>query len=236
MPDCEIVEWNEDNTNLSFCPFLMEAYAAKKWAFVSDVVRLMAVYEHGGIYMDTDVLLKNSFSKYMEYDAFFFFQDYEHINTGMGFGAAKGNSLVGEMLNRYREIAFSPDNLLAIACPIINTSVVEQAFPEFHAKCENQLIRNTAFIGIEYWNDAHHFGEFSWMSEEQRYALRFAKKKHGAWAIKKIFRNPNIFYFLKQHHMGGISKVYSFLVFDFVDYGTLYWIVRLFQKFKSIFR
>ena len=58
-PDYEIVEWNEDNFDIDACPlYVRQAYAAKKWAFVTDYVRLKLIYEHGGIYMDTDVELK----------------------------------------------------------------------------------------------------------------------------------------------------------------------------------
>lgn len=73
MPDWEIIEWNEDNTDLSCCAFAEEAYKCKKWAFVSDFVRLKAVYECGGIYLDTDVELYESFENLINNNAFMFF-------------------------------------------------------------------------------------------------------------------------------------------------------------------
>ena len=54
-PDYEIIEWNESNFDINCCAYVKEAYEAKKWAFVTDYVRLYALYHHGGIYMDTDV-------------------------------------------------------------------------------------------------------------------------------------------------------------------------------------
>ena len=54
-PDYEINEWNETNFDVHCMPFVEQAYEAKKYAFVSDVARLIVVYEQGGIYMDTDV-------------------------------------------------------------------------------------------------------------------------------------------------------------------------------------
>ena len=54
-PDYEIVEWNETKINLSALPlYVQQAYAAQKWAFVADYVRLIALYKNGGIYLDTD--------------------------------------------------------------------------------------------------------------------------------------------------------------------------------------
>lgn len=57
-PDFELVEWNESNSPLEDNHFVKEAFAKKKWAFVSDYVRSKVMYEHGGIYMDTDMELK----------------------------------------------------------------------------------------------------------------------------------------------------------------------------------
>ena len=54
-PNYRIIEWNEDNFEIESTQWTKEAYAVKKYAFVSDYVRLKVLYEHGGIYMDTDV-------------------------------------------------------------------------------------------------------------------------------------------------------------------------------------
>lgn len=53
-PDFKIIEWNENNFNIESSRFCYEAYKAKKWAFVSDYVRLKVLYEYGGVYLDTD--------------------------------------------------------------------------------------------------------------------------------------------------------------------------------------
>ena len=56
-PDYEIVCWNEENFDITQNRYAKEAYEAGKWAFVSDYVRLKVLFEHGGIYLDTDVEL-----------------------------------------------------------------------------------------------------------------------------------------------------------------------------------
>ena len=59
-PDYQIKIWNEDSFDVSSNAFTKEAYEEKKWAFVTDYVRLYALYTEGGIYLDADVeLLKN---------------------------------------------------------------------------------------------------------------------------------------------------------------------------------
>ena len=61
FPDYEIKEWNETNYDVSVCPYVKEAYEAKKWAFVSDYARFDILYKHGGLYFDTDVEVIKSF-------------------------------------------------------------------------------------------------------------------------------------------------------------------------------
>ena len=56
-PDYEIMRWDESNFDVNFNAYTAEAYREKKFAFVSDVARLYALYEKGGIYFDTDVEL-----------------------------------------------------------------------------------------------------------------------------------------------------------------------------------
>ena len=55
LPEYEIIEWNEDNFDVAENQYAKEAYENKKWAFVTDYVRLKVLYEHGGIYLDSDV-------------------------------------------------------------------------------------------------------------------------------------------------------------------------------------
>ena len=54
-PDYEIIEWNEDNFDINAYPYAKYCYEHQKYAFLSDFVRLMVVYQFGGVYLDTDV-------------------------------------------------------------------------------------------------------------------------------------------------------------------------------------
>lgn len=60
FPDYEIKQWNESNFDVNRCPYVKEAYEAKKYAFVSDYARFWMLYHEGGVYFDTDVeVIKN---------------------------------------------------------------------------------------------------------------------------------------------------------------------------------
>lgn len=124
--DYQIVEWNEDNFDLSTCPlYVRQAYEAKKWAFVTDYVRLKVVYDHGGIYLDTDVELIRSPNELLRYSAFFGFEGGTYINTGLGFGAEKHADILRELMDDYSDIPFNLGNgqYDTTACPVRNTQV-----------------------------------------------------------------------------------------------------------------
>ena len=106
-PDYEIIEWNEDNYDLSSAPlYVRQAYEAKKWAFVTDYIRLQVVYENGGIYMDTDVELKKPLDPLLDRAAYFGFENGSVVNTGIGFGAQKGTAILKDLMEDYNGISF----------------------------------------------------------------------------------------------------------------------------------
>ena len=126
-PDYEIIEWNEDNFDIFSCPlYVRQAYEAKKWAFVTDYVRLQLVYEHGGIYMDTDVELVKKIHSLLTHSAFLGFEDGVSVATGLGFGAEKEHPLVKEIMDDYAEVAFVKEDgsFDTETCPMRNTKVL----------------------------------------------------------------------------------------------------------------
>lgn len=99
-PDYEIIEWNEDNFDITSNLYVKQAYEARKFAFVTDYVRLWAMYHHGGIYMDTDVEVLKSLDEYLHHDAFSGFESQTKINTGT-LASVKGFPLFAELLADY---------------------------------------------------------------------------------------------------------------------------------------
>ena len=67
-PDYQIIEWNETNFDIEQNQYVKEAYEKKKWAFVSDYVRLVALYKMGGVYLDTDCELLQNIDSFLEED------------------------------------------------------------------------------------------------------------------------------------------------------------------------
>jgi len=133
----EIKEWNEKNFDISSHPFVKAAYEAKKWAFVSDYIRAYAIYNEGGIYFDTDILLVDSLDDLLENKAFVGFENDTHPFTAV-FGAEKGHPFVKEMLDYYNSanssFQFENNNTLSVSNMLIQnykckTGDIEQDLP-----------------------------------------------------------------------------------------------------------
>lgn len=107
-PDYEIREWNEDNFDVASCPYVKEAYEAKKWAFVSDYARFKVLYEYGGIYLDTDVELLKNLDGLLS-NPFTGFEESDSVATGLIMGCEKGDGLCAEMTEEYEKDAFFID-------------------------------------------------------------------------------------------------------------------------------
>lgn len=128
-PDYQIIRWDESNYDVSLAPlYVRQAYEAKKWAFVTDYVRLQVVYENGGIYLDTDVELIKPLDSFLKHGAYFGFENAKYVATGLGFGAEKGNAVLMEMMEDYHDIPFvlKDGSFDLLACPYRNTAVLDR--------------------------------------------------------------------------------------------------------------
>lgn len=99
-PDYRIKEWNEKNFDLDLYPYAREAYDKRKYAFVSDVIRLYALYTEGGIYMDTDVEVLKPLDRFLVHNAFSGFENDRLVPTGI-MASEKGGKWAKENLDYY---------------------------------------------------------------------------------------------------------------------------------------
>ena len=92
LKEYEIIEWNEKTFDINSNKFVKEAYEKGMYAFVSDYVRVYALYNYGGIYLDTDVEVKKSFNDLLDNDSIWGFEEKNFIATST-IGACKKNKL-----------------------------------------------------------------------------------------------------------------------------------------------
>lgn len=149
-PDYEIIEWNEKNFDVNCIPFVKEAYQSKKFAFVADYARLKIIYENGGIYLDTDVEIIKKLDDLLVLDAYVGMQSAEYINTGLGFGAKRGNKMIFELMADYENRHFISEKCAELACPILNTKIFEKY--GFLYTGETQEINGVTVLPSDYLN------------------------------------------------------------------------------------
>ena len=122
LKDYEIKEWNENNFDIYSHPFTKSAYKAKKWAFVSDYIRAYAIYNEGGIYFDTDIILVDKIDDLLKNKAFVGFENDTHPFTAV-FGAERKHPFIKEILDYYDScdtlFNFENNNTLSVSNMLI---------------------------------------------------------------------------------------------------------------------
>lgn len=98
-----IIEWNESTYNVQKSAFTQKAYAEKRWAFLSDYARLNVLYEHGGIYLDTDMEILKPLNPLLKHKLFLGFESTSYVNASI-IGCVKHHWLIKECLAEYENM------------------------------------------------------------------------------------------------------------------------------------
>jgi len=228
-PEYEIIRWDESNFDISCNQYVKEAYEAKRWAFVTDYIRLHVVYNNGGIYLDTDVELLKSFDDLLGYSGFMGFENERNINTGLGFGAVKNNNIIYEIMNDYKKIPFIKEDgrFDLTPCPQRNTKILARKGLKLNNT--RQIIEDVVFLPTIYLSpkdfesgkiivtektfSIHHFNA-SWHTEQQ----------------KEIHEKGVLYRSLFGKKIGGFLIN---LVFVIKEYGFLEILDKIIKKIKS---
>lgn len=183
LPDYKLMEWNEDNFNIAKLKYTKEAYEAKKYAFVSDVARIEALYKYGGIYMDTDVEVLKSFNPLLNARCVLGMEEKEYVATSfMAF--EKKHPLVKQFLILYENLSFIDKNgqiVTGTNVAKLTNMLIEKGFVQenHYQELENgiKIYPKEFFSPYDYINCyynitensycVHHFA-VSWMSKKEQ--------------------------------------------------------------------
>lgn len=121
LPDYQLRLWNEDNFDLNLNSYAREAYQARKYAFVTDYVRLHVLNVEGGIYMDTDVEVLKNLDEFLSLPGFSGFEGDKYVPTGI-MASEKNGLWAQEQLDYYNGRHFIlPDGSLDMTT---NTQII----------------------------------------------------------------------------------------------------------------
>lgn len=110
LSDYEIMCWDSEHFDINSCKYTKEAFAEKKYAFASDYIRLYALYNFGGIYLDSDIEVLKSFDELLSLKAFTCFQKMSMTLSPWIIGCEKGNVIIKEFLDYYKDRSFYDAN------------------------------------------------------------------------------------------------------------------------------
>lgn len=185
-PEYKIIEWNEKNFDINSCEYVREAYESKKYAFVSDVVRLYAISKYGGIYMDTDVEVIKPLDSILKYKAVSGFEAEDRIPTGL-MACEANHPFFLELYHEYDNERFINEdnsfNTTTNVTRITNACLKHGLVLNNHLQTVNDftLFPNDYFCPKNYHTGIvnitnntltiHHF-EGSWLSEDEKYKIK----------------------------------------------------------------
>jgi hypothetical protein len=203
MPDWEYRLWNEDNFDVNQIPYTSEAYEAKKFAFVSDYVRLWALYKNGGLYMDVDFKVYKSFDELIiKWRAFAGFEGSKRSPLMMGVVASCPNGeWIKEQLDYYYDRHFvTPDGSFDLTTNVqfISAKMRESGFVQ---NGKEQNYKDLHIFPVDYFCPRQTTGEY--FRTENTYCEHMGL---GSWSehscgwksvMKGIFGQNNITWFIK---------------------------------------
>lgn len=145
LPEYEIKEWNEDNFDLDMYPYAREAYDNRKFAFVTDIVRLYALFNEGGVYMDTDVEILKPLDPFLHHAAFSGFESEDSFPTGL-MAAEKGSKWAKDNLEWYNDKHFVKDD--GTLDTTTNVVIIMKVLEKYHFKLDNTYQEVSGYFTI----------------------------------------------------------------------------------------
>ena len=162
MPDCEIRLWNEQTFDINSNQYCREAYAAKKYAFVSDYIRIAVLYKYGGIYMDTDVQVLKPLDRFLSCGHQPFMEKLLHDYDDRSFLDANGKP------NLTTNVTYITDACVAAGLRLDNTLQTVEGFTLYPSEyfCPKDWLTREVHL-TENSHAIHHF-DGSWADGKTR--------------------------------------------------------------------
>lgn len=221
LPDYEIMLWDRNRFDIESCQWVKQAFIARKYAFAADYIRCYALYNYGGIYLDSDVEVLKSFDNYLHLPYFLGYESGTHSIEAAVMGAEKGFPFLKSLIEYYDHSSFEmSEGASHLAIPDVMDMLIQRdgievkeisKIKDFDLNIDIstlQLFRSDFFSPIPYCggktyfstntNCIHHF-QLSWWSETDRAINKLARYgKIGRILQNNIFVQKAIGFFYKK--------------------------------------
>lgn len=129
LSDYEIWLWDTKRFDINSTIWTKQAFDCKKYAFAADYIRLYALYNYGGIYLDSDVIVYKSFNDLLELP-YFIGQDYTGAFETAIIGTEKQMPWIKDILDYYQNKTFIKEdkNINNTPLPIIFYNCLHQKY------------------------------------------------------------------------------------------------------------
>lgn len=179
----EIMLWDKNRFDVNSTKWTREAFEAKKYAFAADYIRLYALYNYGGIYLDSDVMMYKSFDELLHLP-YFIGQDYTGHFEAAVIGAEKGSKWIGEILDYYTDRSFVKEDgsLDTLPLPKIFAKILGEKYQFKKASIDEPYIDDDNIMYVfsrDYFNSRDSMG--AKMTPKSFCAHNYA----GTWVDKK---------------------------------------------------
>lgn len=179
LPDYELCLWNENNSPMQNS-FVQQAYAAKKYAFVSDYIRFWALYNHGGVYLDTDMFVVRTFNDLLNNEVFFAWETAEEKNISCGvIGAIPEQPYIRNIINHYDGLHFNIASIPELVVP----GIVSHCYADYPVKEEINIFPYDYFYSFPY-EEKENVKNFMQYKSENAYAIHLWNVSWGTWFAK----------------------------------------------------
>ena len=128
LPGFTIVQWNESNFDVGINAFCRQAYDEKKWAFVADVARCYVLKKYGGLYFDTDMMVKADISHVLSGSFAAGWESDFNVAAGVIWAREPENPIIERLWDFYENNPFDPDNVYAFSIPTLLTGILQREY------------------------------------------------------------------------------------------------------------